>query len=82
MHLFGGDQRKTLAQIETHLVAEHAARAGACAVGLLHTMRVHMAHEIFVGRGDGVGGGQAHGREFKGLASRHCEVRRAVAVSA
>jgi hypothetical protein len=26
------------------------------------------------------GGGQAHGREFKGLASRHCEARRAVAV--
>jgi hypothetical protein len=45
-------------------------------------MRVHMAHEIFVGRGDGEGGGQAHGGEFKGLASRHCEVRRAVAVSA
>jgi hypothetical protein len=31
-------------------------------------MRVHMAHEIFVGRGDGVGVGQAHGEEFKGLA--------------
>jgi hypothetical protein len=31
-------------------------------------MHVHMAHEIFVGRGDGVGGRQAHAREFKGLA--------------
>jgi hypothetical protein len=27
---------------------------------------VHMAHEIFVGRGDGVGGGGVHEGEFKG----------------
>ena len=75
MHFFGGDQRKTLAQIEAHLVAKHAARARAGAVGLLHPMRVDMAHEIFVGRWDGVGGRGMHGRELKGLAFRHCEER-------
>jgi hypothetical protein len=62
------------------LMAKYAARAGPGAVGLCHPMRVDMAHEIFVGRWDGVGGGQALGEEFKGLASRHCEARRAVAV--
>jgi hypothetical protein len=36
-------------------------------------LRVHMAHEVFVGGGDGVGGGLAHGGEFKGLAYRNCE---------
>ena len=80
MHLFCGDQREALAQIETHLVPEHAARAGTGAVGLFNAMRVHMAHEIFVGRGDGVG--RAHEGEFKGLAFRYCEARRAVADSA
>jgi hypothetical protein len=30
-------------------------------------MRVHMAHEIFVGRGDGVGGRGMHGESLKGL---------------
>jgi hypothetical protein len=64
------------------LVAKHTARAGASAVGLFHPMRVHMAHEVFVGRGYGVGGRGMHGGEFKGLAFRHCEARRAVAVSA
>ena len=68
MHFFRGDQRETLAQIETHLMSKHAARTGSGAVRLFHPMRVHMAHEIFVGCGDGVRGGQAHGREFKGLA--------------
>jgi hypothetical protein len=29
-------------------------------------MRVDMAHEIFVGGGDGVGGRGMHGGEFKG----------------
>ena len=80
MHLFRGDQRKALAQIETHLVAEHTACAGAGAVRFFNAMRVHMAHEIFVGRGDGVG--RAHEGEFKGLAFRYCEARRAVADSA
>ena len=82
MHLFRGDQRKALAQIEPHLVAEHTACAGAGAVRFFNAMRVHMAHEIFVGRGDREGAGRAHGGEFKGLAFRYCEARRAVAVSA
>jgi hypothetical protein len=68
------------------LVAKHAARAGAGAVGLFHPMRVHMAHEIFVGRGDGVGGWGMHGESLRGLflgsprfarddGIRHCEER-------
>ena len=36
MHLLGGDEREALGQVEAHLVAEHAAGAGAGAVGLLH----------------------------------------------
>ena len=63
MHLFRGDQRKALAQIETHLVAEHTACAGAGAVCFLHAKRVHMAHEIFVGRGDGEG--RSHGESLR-----------------
>jgi hypothetical protein len=43
------------------LMAKHAARAGAGAVGFFHPMRVDMAHEIFVGGGDGVRVGLAHG---------------------
>jgi hypothetical protein len=34
VHLLRRDQREALAQVETHLVAEHAFRAGAGAVGL------------------------------------------------
>ena len=34
VHFLGGEQRKALAQVETHLVAEHALRAGAGAVAL------------------------------------------------
>ena len=49
-------------------MAKHAACAGAGAVGFFNALCIHMAHEIFVGRGDGVGGRQAHAREFKGLA--------------
>jgi hypothetical protein len=36
VHLLGGHQREALVQVEAHLVAEHAARAGAGAVGLGH----------------------------------------------
>jgi hypothetical protein len=60
VHLFGGDQRKTLAQIETHLMAKHTSRAGAGAVRLLHPLCVHMAHEIFVGGGGGMGKRKHH----------------------
>ena len=62
MHLFRGDQRKSLAQIEAHLMPEHAARAGAGAVGFFNALRVHMAHEIFVGGGDD---GGSHGESLK-----------------
>ena len=62
MNFFGGDQREALAQIETHLMAEHTARAGAGAVGLFNPMRVDVAHEIFVGGGDG---GGSHGESLK-----------------
>ena len=62
VNFFGGDQRKTLAQIETHLVPEHAARASAGAVGFFDPVRVHVAHEIFVGGGDG---GGSHGESLK-----------------
>jgi hypothetical protein len=60
VHFFGGDKRKTLAQIETHLVPKHAARAGAGAVGLQHSLCEHMAHEVFVGGGDGMGKRKHH----------------------
>ena len=36
VQLLGGDERKAGGQIEAHLVAEHAERAGAGAVGLAH----------------------------------------------
>ena len=62
MNFFGGDQRKALAQIEAHLVAEHTARAGAGAVGFFDPMRVDMAHEIFIGGGDG---GGSHAQSLK-----------------
>ena len=42
---------------------EHAARAGAGAVRLFDPVRVHVAHEIFVGGGDG---GGSHGKSLKG----------------
>ena len=48
MHLFRGDQRKTLAQIKAHLMAKHAARASAGAVTFCHTGREDVAHEVFV----------------------------------
>ena len=46
VQLLGGDQRKAVGQIEAHLVAEHAERAGAGAVGLAHALRAHAAHEV------------------------------------
>ena len=52
VHLLGGDQREALAQVEAHLVAEHAARAGAGAVGLGDAVVAHVAHEVFVLRAD------------------------------
>ena len=49
-------------------MAKHAACAGAGAVGFFNALCIHMAHEIFVGRGDGVGGcGRTHKESLKGL---------------
>ena len=48
VHFLGGHQRKTFGQVKAHLVAKHAAGAGAGAVTLAHTMLVHMAHKVFV----------------------------------
>ena len=36
MHLLGGDQRKTVRQVEAHLMAEDRTRAGAGAVVFFH----------------------------------------------
>src|SRR6185437_9090307 len=48
MQLLGGDQRKTLREIEAHLPAEHAARAGAGAVSLDGTVLQHFTQQIEV----------------------------------
>jgi len=45
--LFGGDQREAFRQVKAHLVAKHAARAGARAIGFEHARGVDVAHEIF-----------------------------------
>ena len=44
----GRDQREALRQVEAHLVAEHAARAGAGAVGLERAVLEHVAHQVEV----------------------------------
>jgi len=62
--LLGGDERKALVQVKTHLVAKHAARAGAGAVTLLHATRVDVAHEVFILAANGAGAGAAHGPQF------------------
>ena len=59
VHFLGGDEGKALLQGKPHLVAKHAARAGAGAVGFGRAMRVDMAHEVFI---SGAGGGGSHGR--------------------
>lgn len=63
VHLLGGDQRKAFAQVEAHLVAEHAAGACAGAVGLGCAMLEHMAHKgfILVAHGAQCRGGGVHG---------------------
>ena len=53
VHLLGGDQRKAFVQVEAHLVAKHAARAGAGAVAFLYAGGVDVAHEVFVLAADG-----------------------------
>ena len=46
MHLLGGDQRKTVGQVEAHLMAEDRARAGAGAVALFHALGEHAFHQV------------------------------------
>ena len=46
MELLGRDRRKTLAQIEAHLVAEDTQRARPRPVLLAHPMLEHMGHQI------------------------------------
>jgi len=46
MQLLGGDQRKTFVEIEAHLPAEHAARAGAGAIGFFRAVFQHMAKQV------------------------------------
>mmetsp|Transcript_50959 Transcript_50959/g.119503 ORF Transcript_50959/g.119503 Transcript_50959/m.119503 type:complete len:266 (+) Transcript_50959:42-839(+) len=60
MHLLRRHQREASGEVEAHLVAKHAARAGAGAVALLHAMLEHMAHEVFV-----LAGGRRHGAHFQ-----------------
>ena len=69
-NLLGRDQRETLLKVKAHLVAEHAARAGAGAVAFLYAIRIHMAHEVFVLAADGAGAGGRHGRQVYGKAVR------------
>ena len=46
MQLLGGDNRKTLRQIETHLIPEHAQGARTGAILFTGSVFAHMAHEI------------------------------------
>src|SRR5690606_4283673 len=48
VQLLGGDQGEALAQVEAHLPAEHAAGAGAGAVGLVGAMFQDMCQQLQV----------------------------------
>src|SRR5690606_32592123 len=48
VQLLGGDQREAFVEVEAHLPAEHAARAGAGAVGLLGAVFEHVAQQVEV----------------------------------
>src|SRR5690606_23322528 len=48
VELLGGDQRKAFAEVEAHLPAEHAAGAGAGAVGLFGAVFEDVAEEVEV----------------------------------
>ena len=63
VHLLGGDQREAFIEVKAHLIAKHAARTRAGAVGLGCTMLEHMAHKGFVlaAHGAQVGCGGVHG---------------------
>ena len=55
VHALGGDEREALREVEPQLAAEHAAGAGARAIGLVRAVLEHVAQEVFVGRGDRLG---------------------------
>src|SRR5690606_8251571 len=56
------DEREAGPQVEPQLVAEHAARARAGAVGLRRAVLEHVTQEVLVGGRDGGGAGRgAHG---------------------
>ena len=68
VHFFGGNQRKPLGQVKTHLIAKHAARSGAGAVGFLDAMDEDMPHKVFVrGRNDAVGAGGGCHKSWSGV---------------
>jgi hypothetical protein len=46
MQLLGGDERKALRQIEAHLPAEQAQRAGACAVAFMATGVANVGEKV------------------------------------
>ena len=46
VHLLGGEKGKAIGEIETHLVAENALRAGTGAVFLLCTVGADMSEEV------------------------------------
>ena len=48
VQLLGGDQRKALRQVEAHLPAEHAAGAGAGAVGFFAAVLEHVLQQVEV----------------------------------
>src|SRR5438270_1344801 len=52
MHLFGGDQREAVGQVESHLVSEQAASPGAGAVGLGCALVEYQPQQVLVRRGD------------------------------
>ena len=48
MQFFGGEHRKTLTQIKTHLIAKHRTRACTCAVTFVIAMFQYMVHQVVV----------------------------------
>jgi hypothetical protein len=68
VHPLGGHQREALAQVEPHLVAEHAQGAGAGAVGLRGAGLQHPPQQVLV---LGVDGGRRRRRAEVGLGHGH-----------
>jgi len=49
VHLLGRDEREAGVEVEAHLMAEHAERAGAGAIGLAQPVRADAPQEVEVG---------------------------------